>query len=191
MQAPRKILIVGAVTAVAAAASIPAIAAPGHKGPGGHKGSHGPSRAKLVIKGGSTVKINKYVKDSVHWTPGTVAIASGGTLTIVNRASDPDPHTFSIVKPSQLPKTAAQIENCEVCGEIAKAHGVNPAEPPSGPPPIPTVDPGNDGFNEPGDSQAIGPHQTLKLTITAKPGSKLDFMCAVHPWMQGVVKVVK
>jgi hypothetical protein len=191
MQITRKVLIVGAVTAVAAAASIPAIAAPGHKGPGGQKGPHGPNKATLVIKGGTTFKINKYTKDSVHWTPGTVAIASGGTLTISNQSSDPDPHTFSIVKKSQLPKTGAQIENCEVCGEIAKAHGVNPAEPSSGPPPIPTVDPGKDGFNEPDDSQAIGPHQTLKLTITAKPGSKLDFMCAVHPWMQGVVKVVK
>lgn len=191
MQTTRKILIVGALTAVAAAASIPAIAAPGHKGSGGEKGSHGPSKATLVIKGGTTFKINKYTKDSVHWTPGTVTIGSGGTLTISNQSTDPDPHTFSIVKKSQLPKTAAQIENCEVCGEIAKAHGVNPAEPSTGPPPIPTVDPGKDGFNEPGDSQAIGAHQTLKLTITAKPGSKLYFMCAVHPWMQGVVKVVK
>ncbi|HEX3392795.1 MAG TPA: hypothetical protein VHS55_09545 [Solirubrobacteraceae bacterium] len=191
MQATRKILIVGAVTAVAAAASIPAIAAPGHKGHGGQKGSGGPSKATLVIKGGTTFQINKYTKDSVHWTPGTVTIASGGTLTISDQSPDPDPHTFSIVKPSQLPKTASQIANCSVCAEIAKAHGINPAEPPSGPPPIPTVDPGKDGFNEPGDSQVIGPHQTLKLTITAKPGTKLDFMCAVHPWMQGVVKVVK
>lgn len=190
MHLSRKLLVAVTAVLVAAAASIPAIAAPGHKGASGPKGSHGPSKAKLVIKGGSSFKINKYSKDSVHWTPGTVSIASGGTLTIVDQSPDPDPHTFSIVKPSQLPKTASEIENCSVCGEIAKAHGVNPAEPP-GPVPVPTVDPGKDGFNEPGDSQAIGPHQTLQLTITAKPGSKLDFMCAVHPWMQGVVKVVK
>lgn len=190
MHATRKILIAGAATVLAIVAAIPAIAAPGHKGPGGNK-AKGPSKATLVIKGGSSFKINKYVKDSVHWTPGTVTIASGGSLTISNQSTDPDPHTFSIVKPSQLPKTDAQIENCEVCGQIAKAHGVNPSEPPSGPPPVPTVDTGKDGFNEPGDSQAIGPHQTLTLTITAKPGSKLSFMCAVHPWMQGVVKVVK
>lgn len=190
MHIPRKLLTVAVATLLAAIASIPAIAAPGHKGHGS-KGSHGPSKATLVIDGGSSFKINKFVKDSVHWTPGTVSISSGGTLTISNQSPDPDPHTFSIVKPSQLPTTSEQIENCSVCAEIAKAHGINPAEPPSGPPPIPTVDPGKDGFNEPGDSQAIGPHQTLKLTITAKPGTKLDFMCAVHPWMQGVVKVVK
>lgn len=184
MHSSRKVLVAIGVTAVAAVAAIPAIASSGHKG-------HGPRNATLVIKGGSSLKINKYVKDSVHWTPGTVSISSGGTLTIVNKSPDPDPHTFSIVKPSQLPKTSEQIENCEVCGEIAKAHGINPAEPPSGPPPIPTVDPGKDGFNAPGDSQTIGAHQTLKVTITAKPGTKLNFMCAVHPWMQGAVKVVK
>jgi len=186
MQVTRKLLIVAVALAVAAVVAIPALAAPGHKG---HKGSAGPSKATLVIKGGTTFKINKFQKDSVRWVPGTVAIASGGTLTI--RASDPEPHTFSVVKHSQLPKTPDQIENCEVCNEIAKSHGVNPAEPPSGPPPITTVDPGKDGFNEPGDSQVIEPHQTLKLTITAKPGSKLYFICAVHPWMQGVVKIVK
>jgi hypothetical protein len=191
MHADRKLLIAGLTAVAVAVASIPAIAAPGHKGPASGKGPHGPSKATLVIKGGTTFKINKFMKDSVHWVPGTVAIASGGTLTISNRSTDPDPHTFSIVKRAQLPKTPAQLSNCEICGEIAKAHGVNPAEPPSGPPPIPTVDPGKDGFNEPGDSQAIGPHQTLQVTITAKPGSKLYFMCAVHPWMQGVVKVVK
>lgn len=188
MQVTRKLLIIAVTLAVAAVVAIPALAAPGHKG---HKGSSGPSKATLVIKGGTTFKINKFQKDSVRWVPGTVAIASGGTLTISNQASDPDPHTFSIVKHSQLPKTPDQIENCEICNEIAKSHGVNPAEQQSGPPPIPTVDPGKDGFNEPGDSQVIGPHQTLKLTITAKPGSKLYFLCAVHPWMQGVVKVVK
>jgi hypothetical protein len=185
MRATKKLLMVAVAIATAVAVSIPAMASPGHKGAGRH------SKATLVIKGGTTFKINKFEKDSVHWVPGTVTIASGGTLTISNRSTESDPHTFSIVKQSQLPKTPAQLGECNVCNEIAKAHGVNPAEPPSGPPPIPTVDPGKDGFNEPGDSQVVAPHQTLQLTITAKPGSKLYFMCAVHPWMQGVVKVVK
>jgi hypothetical protein len=185
MQVIKKLLTLTVAVAIAAAVAIPAMASPGHKGGSHHR------TATLVIKGGSSLKINKYIKDTVHWTPGTVSIASGGTLTIIDKSPDPDPHTFSIVKPSQLPKSSEQIENCEVCGEIAKSHGANPSEPSSGPPPIPTVDPGKDGFNEPGDSQVIGPHQTLKLTITAKPGTKLNFICAVHPWMQGVVKIVK
>lgn len=184
MRATHRLLLAILAAALAAVAAIPALAAGAHKS-GGHK------NARLVIMGGSSVKINKYEKDSVHWTPGTVAIASGGTLTIVNKSPDNEPHTFSIVQKGQLPKTLSQIESCAVCGAIAHAHGVNPEENPPGPPPIVTVDPKKDGFNEPGDSQFIAPHQTVKVTITAKPGAKLNFMCAVHPWMQGVVKVVK
>lgn len=191
MRTSRKLVVALAATAIAATASIPAMAAGGKGGDHGKGGGKGRSEAKLAIRGGSSFKINKFVKDSVHWTPGTVTIASGGTLTIANLSSDPEPHTFSIVDKAKLPKTGEQINNCEVCGEIAKSHGVNPAEPPSGPPPILTVDPGNDGFNAAGDSQFIGPHQTLKIKITAPAGSKLYFMCAIHPWMQGVVKVVK
>lgn len=183
MRSTHKLLLSVALAAVAAMASIPALAG-AHKG-GGHKS------AKLVIKGGSSLKINKYIKDSVHWSPGTVVISSGGTLTIVNRSSDPEPHTFSIVQKAQLPKSLSQVEECGVCGEIAKSHGVNPEEHPNGPPPIVTVDSKKDGFNEAGDSQFIGPHQTVKVTISAPAGTKLNFMCAVHAWMQGVVKVIK
>lgn len=192
MRAIHKLLVSLALAAATAAVSIPAIAtgAHGDKSKGG-KGRGGRMSATLRIKGGSSVVINKYIKDSVHWVPGTVSIASGGTLTIVNQSRDPDPHTFSIVQRSQLPRTLEEINECKVCQEIAKSHGVNPSEPPHGPPPIPTVDVNNDGFNEPGDSQFIGPHATVHVTISAKPGTVLNFMCSVHPWMQGVVKVVK
>ena len=183
MRLTHKLLLSVALAAVAAMASIPALAG-AHKG-GGHK------NAKLAIRGGSSAKINKYIKDSVHWSPGTIVISSGGTLTIANKSPDNEPHTFSIVQKTQLPKTLSQIEECAVCSEIAKAHGVNPEEHTNKPPPNITVDPKKDGFNEPGDSQFIGPHQTVTVTITAPPGTKLNFMCAVHPWMQGVVKVVK
>lgn len=183
MRLTRKLLLSIALAATAAMVSIPALA--GARKGGGH------ATAKLFIRGGSSVKINKFEKDSVHWAPGAVVISSGGTLTIVDKSPDNDPHTFSIVQKSQLPKTLSQVESCAVCGEIAHAHGVSPEEHTNAPPPNLTVDPKKDGFNEPGDSQFIGPHQTVTVTITAAPGTKLSFMCAVHPWMQGVVKVIK
>jgi hypothetical protein len=185
MRAIKKLVVFVMLVSAVAASVIPALAS------GKHSRGKGRTSAALRIKGGSSMKINKYIKDAVHWVPGTVAIASGGKLTITNQSPDPDPHTFSIVQKAQLPHTFDEINECKICGEIAKSHGVNPAEHQSGPPPIPTVDVNNDGFNEPGDSQFIGPHQTVSVTITAKPGTKLYFMCAVHPWMQGVVKVVK
>jgi len=152
----------------------------------------GPANAKLAIKGGESFKVNGYFKDSVHFAGGTVTVRSGGTITLTNMTEDE--HTFSIVKPSQLPRTLKQIENCKVCGEIAKSHGVNPEAPPSGPPPIPVVNVGAPGFNQPGDSAVIGPKGhggPVTLKVTAPAGTTLDFMCAIHSWMQGRIKVVK
>jgi hypothetical protein len=181
-----KLLLTLLALVALAVMAVPALAAGGAK-PAKH--AKPPKHAKLFIKGQESFKPNAYIKNTLRWVPGTVVIASGGTLTIVNRSKSDEPHTFSIVKRSQLPRTLDQIENCAVCGDIAKAHGVDPTQPPSGPPPILTVDLNNDGFNEPGDSQFIAPHQTVHLQITAKRGAKLYFMCAIHPWMQGVVKV--
>jgi plastocyanin len=158
---------------------------------GARGGAKGPGKAKIVIKGTETFKRNAYIKDSVHFVAGTLAIRSGGTVTLTNMTDEP--HTLSIVKPSQLPRTVKQIQECGVCGEIAKSHGVNPEGPPlSGPPPIPLVNVGPEGFNEPGDSIAINPKGhggQVTFKITAPAGTTLNFMCAIHPWMQGRILV--
>ena len=100
-------------------------------------GGKGPAKAKVVIKGSESVVPNAYLKIGFHFDPGTVPIRSGGTVTLTNTTTDG--HTLSIVKQSQLPRTIKQIENCSVCGAIAKSHGINLEGPPTeGPPPIPT-----------------------------------------------------
>lgn len=156
----------------------------------GGKGK-GPLKAKIVIKGQETFKRNAYIKDSVHFVAGTLVVRSGGTVTLTNKTDEP--HTFSIVKPSQLPRSVKQIQECGVCGEIAKSHGVNPEGPPlSGPPPIPLVNIGLEGFDQPGDSIAINPKEhggQVTFKITAPAGTTLNFMCAIHPWMQGRIMV--
>jgi plastocyanin len=151
----------------------------------------GPSKATLVIKGGESFKTNAYIKSTLHFATGTVRVRSGATVTLLNTTGDP--HTLSIVSPAQLPRTIGQVENCKVCKSIAKAHGVNPNEE-SGPPAHPLVNVGAPGFNQPGDSVIIspkGPHGKVTFKITAKPGTTLHFMCAIHPWMQGRFIVVK
>ena len=47
--------------------------------------------------------------------------------------------------------------------------------------------------DRPGDSAFIAPKQKAEVTlkVTAKPGTTLYFMCAVHPWMSAKLKVVK
>lgn len=175
------------VVAVLVAASLTlAGAALGAAGKG-----NGSAKAKLVIKGGESFKLNAYVKDSVHFVGGTVAVRSGGTVTVTNMSEDP--HTVSIVKQSQLPRTLKQIENCGICHEIAKSHGVNPEGPPqSGPPPIRLVNVGPVGFDQPGDSVIIAPKgrgAPVTFKVTAPSGTTLSFMCVLHPWMQGRILV--
>lgn len=176
----RRMLVVAVFGATLLALGGSALGAAG-KGKG--KGS---AKAKIVIKGGESFKPNAYIKDSMHFVAGTVTVRSGATVTLTNMTGDE--HTLSIVKQSQLPRTINQIENCGVCGEIAKSHGVNPSAPPSGPPPIPLVNVGAAGFDQPGDSIVIGPKghgSQVTFKVTASPGTTLSFMCAIHPWMQG------
>jgi plastocyanin len=145
-----------------------------------------PSKARVRITGRESFKPNQYLQIGFAFAPGTIVVKSGATITITNQTRDV--HTLSIVKKSQVPRTLTQLERCQVCGEIAKSHGVNPEVPPSGPPPVPLVNVGAAGFNVPGDSTVIGPKghgSTVTFKVTARPGTILNFICAVHPWMQG------
>jgi plastocyanin len=176
----RRVLVVVALGAVLVTGGS-ALAAPGNA----------PSRAKIVIKGGPSFQPNAYFKETLHFVAGTVTVRSGATVTLTNTTADP--HTLSIVKHSEVPRTIGQLENCSVCETIAQSHGVNPHGPPTaGPPPHPVVDVGNAGFDQPGDSIIIGPKGPggrVTFKVTAKPGTTLYFMCAIHPWMQGRFQV--
>jgi hypothetical protein len=150
-------------------------------------GGKGPAKAKVVIKGEESIVPNTYLKISFRFDPGPVPIRSGGTVTLTNLTRDG--HSLSIVKPSQVPHTAKQMENCRACAEIAKAHGINFEGPPApGPPPVRLVDVGAPGFDTPGDSVVIGPKGRggpVTFKVTARPGTTLNFICIFHPWMQG------
>ena len=78
------------------------------------------------------VKINRYIQIGTRWQKDAYDVKSGGTITVVNLAASDGPHTFSVVKKSDLPRTAKQINNCKICGTIAQEHGVNPQS--QGPP---------------------------------------------------------
>jgi plastocyanin len=134
-------------------------------------------------------KVNQYVKETAKWSPGALAIKSGGTLTIRNKGGAP--HTFSIVKASQVPTTNKQIERCGApktpCGDLVVAHEDDPES--DAPPKKPLVDVGATGFDQPGDSVFFAGPKGTKVKITAKKGTTLRFMCAIHPWMSGKISV--
>ena len=140
------------------------------------------------------VKVNRYVQDGLRWNHDTYTVRSGGTLRLVQLAAGEGPHTFSVVKRKDLPRTPHQILNCKVCAKLGKAHGADPNS--QGPPKFLYLENGKGSktkpkVNKPGDSAVFGIKRgdKLKLKVTAKKGKTLYFMCILHPWMQAKVRV--
>lgn len=151
-----------------------------------------PSTATITVKASQAFKPNHFLQLNDRYSPGTITIASGGTITLKN--TDAEGHSLSLVKKSGVPRTVAQVNNCPVCGPVSQAHGINPNGPPlTGPPPHPVVNVGAPGFNTPGDSTLVAPkgRPSSKVTfkVTAKSGTTLYFICIFHPWMQGKLVV--
>lgn len=141
--------------------------------------------ATMTADTGAKFVVNKYSQDQSRWTPGTVTVGSGKTLSI--KAKGQVPHTFSVVKTSDLPKTTRQMETCKICQTLGKAHQA--PQNGDGPPAKPVLDVGATGIDQAGDSVFLTPGKTTKLKISAKKGTTLRFMCAIHPWMQGTLRV--
>lgn len=179
--------MVAAAACLAAAATVTAMAAPSKTG-----------ASVTTIKAVTSlpkVKINRYIQDGLRWDKDVYTVKSGGTLHIVNDAADEGPHTFTVVREQDLPKTSLAIVNCVICGKLAKAHGANPNS--DAPPKYQYLENGvgqntAPKVDRPGDSGVTGPGkkgESIDLTVTAKPGTKLYFICLIHPWMQAEVDV--
>ena len=156
---------------------------------------------------GATVKvsdhmkfvINRYVQDEMRFDPGTVTVKSGCKLTFrFATAGQSESHSLTIVKQSDLPQTTAQMENCKICKQIASKHVAHPGHPAGPTNPIAhwIVNAGKPGFDEPGDSVVVAEakgappgHKSVAVTVSARAGTTLYFMCGLHPWMQGKIVV--
>src|SRR4051794_1771935 len=109
---PRKLIAGAVVLAVAATGSTAAFAASN----------------TTTVKAVQTlsVKVNRYVKDGLRWNRDVYSVQSGGTLKIVQKAPGDGPHTWTVVKKKDAPKTARAILNCKLCEQLGKAHGADP-----------------------------------------------------------------
>ena len=153
---------------------------------------------QIRIVGGTTVKPGHYLKVDLRFTPLNKTVKSGATVKFLNQGRDPEPHTISFVEKKYLPK---QFES-PVDAKLREAHQVDP-ENEDAPPGALVVDNGQpvpeggtlevDTMFTPdvaGDSAFIAPGQkALPFKVSAKKGSTLYFYCAIHPWMQGKLKV--
>ena len=183
----RRVLFVAALLAGAAATATGVASA-----------SHRTAKAVTTIKAVEPppkFQINRYVQTTVRWNKDAYSVASGGTLHIVNLAANEGPHTFTIVAQKDEPRTLQGLENCSICLKLAKAHGADPNS--NAPPKYPFLENGvgqatAPSVNQPGDSGVTGKGkkgESIDLKVTAPAGTKLRFMCLIHPWMQAEVDV--
>lgn len=132
----------------------------------------------------------------LQWAPGIITVRSGESLKLIDADNSGDPHVLVIALKKDLPRTGAQIDNIftnKVVREVAPKLLINPANPQSGFKAYQT-NAGRNGLGQEGDSLVItptGPHKTASWFVSARPGTTLYYFCAVHPWMQGEIKVIR
>ena len=147
--------------------------------------AQGPTK-QLKIVGNTVVKPGKFVKDNQRFVARNLTVRSGDTVRLRNRSKTEDPHTLSVVPRQALPNTVAEVFNCEACGPFFGAHQVDEETGNVG---QPVVNVGEAGFDQPGDSIFVPPGGTVRFDVTADRGRTLYYLCAVHPWMQGKLRV--
>jgi plastocyanin len=153
---------------------------------------------QIRIVGGTVFKPGRYLKNDVRFKPADATVKSGATVTLINASKEPEPHTITFTEKRYLPKSfASPLE-----AKLNEAHQVDPSNP-EAPPAVFVVDDGaplapgaileaDTPFTPDvaGDSAFIAPGQKrFKFKVTARRGSRLFYFCAVHPWMQGKIKV--
>jgi hypothetical protein len=131
---------------------------------------------------------------------GPESVNAGEKLEIVNKTNPKQvgPHTFSLVTKGSLPKTRKAMNGCfapkKICLAVAQWHGFNPKTErisknlvKAGPAGWSTM---GDATGKKGDSWYTEKKgATFSQAVTAKAGTTLYYICAVHPEMQGEVEV--
>jgi hypothetical protein len=159
-----------------------------------------PTESTLPVETGHTATITvREVAGKLRFV-GPTTVAEGDTLEVVNRTNPlkVGPITFSLVRPGYLPKTKHAQAICftpgHICWSIAEWQGVHGEG-------LPTINPaeaGEPGWDTmgtkttPGDSWFSGTKRGTSFAqeVTARAGTRLWFMDAIHPWLRGTVKVV-
>ena len=147
--------------------------------------------AKITTRG-SDSKINGHHPfPSVRFSPRHSTVRSGGTITLTFANTGTDPHTLSIVNASELPKSVADINTCgapgTVCDQIFAAVAPSIVNPAAAQFVNVSGSPGLDGHF---DTIYLPPGTNLTVPVTAGPGTTLHYLCAIHAWMQGDIKVL-
>jgi plastocyanin len=137
---------------------------------------------------------------------GRIVVHTGESVTWRNETSDP--HSISVVDPSDEPRTLAEMNDCATCNQLLNLHAPNIGPDGPQPPFVAALDSFAVSAAQParldsrGDSLLVAEHgntypstlggtisDSVTAVITAPRGATLNYICALHPWMQGVIEV--
>jgi plastocyanin len=142
--------------------------------------AHTPTNHVNLI-GRADVIPNAFIQATFRFSPGDISVKHGSRVTWADKDETEEPHTVTIVKRSELPRTVEQVFNCAVCAQTLKKH--------EGPPRKTVINVGARGLDRPGDSYLMPDKATINPRISAQKGTTLYYLCAIHPWMQGAIQV--
>ena len=151
--------------------------------------------ASVDVVGGNSVNIGHSFKNTFHFDRHSLTVRSGDLVTWRNDV-DPngegEPHTITIAaNKDTLPSNIDEVFNCGGPGtacEPAQGHVDDDFNPIPG---KEVLNAGPEGLDEVGDSLLLGPNRgdQISAKVSASKGTTLYYLCAVHPWMQGKIRV--
>jgi plastocyanin len=140
----------------------------------------------VETKGANKMVPNAFVQSTLKFSPPRVSIESGETLTLVHDDKTQDPHSLTIANEDELPADFDETFNCgapgTICGDAFDA--------------LPQSD--FTFFDAPGtatgidgrlDTLWVDAGESASAVVSAPSGSDLFFLCVIHPWMQGEIRV--
>lgn len=138
---------------------------------------------RVEIRGEERFVPNRLFASTFRFDPRSIQVRSGATVTWVN-ATDA-PHSITVV--ADTPDDFAELFFCREpggeCRAALDAHfGTSP--------PTFVVNVGAAGLDVPGDSLLIlEPGGSISEVVSAPAGTTLEYICSIHPWMQGRIRV--
>ena len=139
--------------------------------------------------GGQEFQANQYIRDTLRFAPGAIVVRPNERVTWVDADKAQEPHTVTVVSRRLMPDTIEEVFECRACA-LANAHLENPDDPNSDIART-RVNVGRPGLNTQGDSLILPPGGRVSARVTANVGSTVRYFCAIHPWMQGSIRVTR
>ncbi len=143
------------------------------------------SSKTVETKGKLSFQENVFVRSTQRFSPGRISIESGAQLTFVHDDDTADPHTVTILLEEDLPDTVDEAFSCETCPDAGGQHF------PDAGPPVAVVEAAGSapGLDAVGDSLLFFEDESITTTVSAPSGSDLYYVCIIHGWMQGEIRV--